>query len=60
MNGRDPFLALMILWDYILGHNNSEEKPSSSLIGVEFIAQVPLLLSTVRGPFGRAGIPPFP
>jgi hypothetical protein len=26
MNGRDPFITLMILWDYIPDRNNSEEK----------------------------------
>lgn len=52
MNGRDPFIALMIRGNYILDHDNSEEKTSSSLISVEFIAQFPLLLSTVGGPLG--------
>ncbi len=41
MNDRDPFIALMIRWNYILDHDNSEEKPSSLLIGMELKRSFP-------------------
>ncbi len=60
MNGRNPFIALMILWDYILDHDNSEEKTKLILDRRGVHSAGSLAAKYGQGPFGSVGIPPFP